>query len=66
MSCPKKCKCEQCEMLMENEVITIINGNGFNETRHHVDGVKCMYTGMYAFSTDELKKSKMMDDMIWK
>jgi hypothetical protein len=51
---------------MENEVITIINGNGFNETRHHVDGVKCMYTGMYAFSTDELKKSKMMDDMIWK
>ena len=65
MSCNKKCHCKNCEMLMENENITLIKGNGFNEIRHHINGVKCMYTGMYALSIDELKTSKIMDDLIY-
>ena len=65
MSCPKKCKCENCEMLMENEPITFIEMKGFNENRKTLIGFKCMYTGMYAETTNKLKKSTLSDSLIF-
>lgn len=64
MSCPKKCKCENCEMLMENEPITFIEP-GLWEKRETLVGFKCMYTGMYAETTSKLKKSTLSDSLIF-
>lgn len=65
MACIKNCKCTECEMLMTGEPITIIKRKGFNEIRHHINGVKCMYSGTYATTTEELKTSELLDDLIF-
>ena len=65
MSCIKKCKCEECEMLMENEPMTFIEMRGLSEKRATLVGVKCMYTGMYAETTNKLKKSTLSDSLIF-
>ena len=65
VNCIKTCDCENCEMLMTHEPITIIKNRGFNEVRHNVDGVKCMQYGHYAFNVFELKTSEILDNMIW-
>ena len=65
MSCIKKCKCENCEMLMVNEPITFVEMKGFSEKRETLVGYKCMYTGMYAETIDKLKKSQLSNSLIF-
>ena len=65
MSCKKKCKCTECEMLMINEPITFIKTYGIQEKRETLVGFKCMYTGMYAETIDKLKKSKINNSLIF-
>ena len=65
MSCRKKCKCTECEMLMENEPITFVKTYGLEERRATLVGFKCMYTGMYAETIDKLKKSQISNSLIF-
>lgn len=65
MACIKNCKCTQCEMLMTDEPITIIKNKGFNEIRHHINGVKCMYSGTIATTVEELKTSEYLNSFIY-
>ena len=58
-------RCNECEMLMEDESIVIIEKHGFNEKKV-VDAVKCMKFGQYAFTLVELPESQLLDDMIWR
>lgn len=59
-------RCNECEMLIEDESIVIIDKNGFNEKRRVADAVKCMKFGQYAFNIAELPESQLLDDMIWR
>lgn len=59
-------KCNECEMLIKDESIVIIDKHGLNEKRRVVDAVKCMKFGQYAFTIAELPESQLLDDMIWR
>lgn len=59
-------KCNECEMLMEDEIITIIEKNGLKDTRRVVPAVKCMKFGQLAFTLVELPESQLLDDIIWR
>ena len=58
-------RCNDCEMLMEDESIVLIKQQGLSETRRFIPAVKCMRFGQYATSINELPKSDILDDMIW-
>ena len=58
--------CIECEMLIEDESIVVIKQQGFSETKSFIPAVKCMRFGQYAISINELSKSQILDDMIWK
>lgn len=65
----RKCckKCTECEMLMEDEFIAVITQHGpFYETRHLIEGVKCMKFGQYAESVNDLYKSEDYDGEIYR
>ena len=64
----RKCcnNCIECEMLIEDESIVVIKQHGLSEARRFIPAVKCMRFGQYATSINELPKSQILDDMIWK
>lgn len=62
--CRKKCKCDECENLMEGEIV-LINQNGlFNETRTFVQGFHCTYHGGWG-CTKDLKHPQFDDDFVY-
>ena len=65
MRCIKKCRCENCEMLMTNEPIVFIEKTGLSEKREELVGVKCMNYGVYAETPEKLKNSQLLDNWIW-
>lgn len=67
MSCPKNCKCEQCEHLQTNEFIKFVDDrNPFGYQPSVVyRGFRCTYTGMYDIDTKSLKIGGFIDDVVY-
>lgn len=61
--CNKNCK--ECEMLIEDHEIVIVEKTGLLPHRRYVRGVKCMKYGQSAYSTVSLPTSTM-DDFIYR
>lgn len=53
-------------MLNNDVVLVVIEGNGFNERRSFIHGVKCGRFGQFAYNANELPKSEILDDFIYK
>lgn len=64
----RKCckRCNECEMLIEDESIVVIKQQGLSETRRVIPAVKCMKFGQYATTLVELPESKILDDILYK
>lgn len=63
----RKCckRCNQCEMLIEDESIVVIKQQGLSETRRVIPAVKCMKFGQYSTTLVSLPESKILDDTIY-
>jgi len=55
MLCPKTCECELCEMLTTESVKIIDYSDIHSESFHYEHKFKCLYTGLLANTTKELK-----------
>lgn len=67
MSCPKTCKCSDCEMCDTAHLLLVDDKspNPFlDNPRYDVLGWHCMYHGGYAVEQEKLKVPQFRDDWI--
>lgn len=62
--CKKKCRCINCENLMEGEIVLISRGGFLSETREFVQGYHCTYNGGWS-RTKNLKNPQFDDDFVY-
>lgn len=65
MKCEKKCTCNNCNKLVENETVVIIRFDGFSERKQIVVCVKCDEFGMYSKNTETLKSSEVFSKVVY-
>lgn len=62
--CKKRCRCINCENLMEGEIVLISRGGFLSETREFVQGYHCTYHGGWS-CTKNLKNPQFDDDFVY-